>query len=106
MRVCVFAKTEYNANSYNVYVLLYKFNTNNFIFTKITTPINFENVSTFIFYLNFKNKLFLISTSIWSVLCFGGGGVVIVVCGFPYFDLASKKVKVLILILEVWEHHF
>lgn len=104
--VCVWLPKQSTIQIANFYISLCKCNTNNFIFIKITTPINFQNVSIFIFCLNFLNKLFSfwISTSIWSVLW--GHFVIFVVLCFPYFGLASKKVKTLSLILKVWEYHF
>ena len=56
------------------YILLYKCNTNNFIFMKITTPQLGSKMFLFSsFVWIFKNTLFSfwISTSIWSVLCLG-----------------------------------
>lgn len=58
----------------NFYILLYKCNTNNFIFMKITTPQLGSKMFLFSsFVWIFKNTLFSfwISTSVWSVLCLG-----------------------------------
>ena len=90
----------------NFYILLYKCNTNNFIFMKITTPQLGSKMFLFSsFVWIFKNTLFWFWISTVFILkCSLFRGILFYV--FLIFGLASKKVKMLSLILKVWEYHF